>query len=264
MLTVYVQGIGMVGPGLDGWQQGRPVLAGEFRYTRSDYVPPLPPLLPAAERRRTSITVRLAMRAAQEALAQHGTANGDLAAVFASADGDTEVLHQLCSALAQPEKAVSPTCFHNSVHNAPSGYWSIATGSHAGSDSVACHDQTFAAGLLDAASQVAVEGHPALLSAYDMAMPQPLYAVRPLGASFAAALLLDARPSAGSLARLDIELDFAEAEESTLADQELEALRRANPAARCLPLLAAIAHGRGGEVVLQYLGGSCVRVRVDR
>lgn len=264
MLTVYVNGIGLSGPGLDGWRQGRAVLAGELPYTPRDYAPPAPTLLPAAERRRTSITARLAMHAAQEAVAQDRTAHGDVAAVFASADGDTEVLHQLCSALAQPERMVSPTCFHNSVHNAPSGYWSIATGSHAGSDSVACHDQTFAAGLLDAVSHVAVEGHPALLSVYDMAMPRPLYAVRPLGAPFTAALLMDARPSDASLARLDIELDFAEAQESTLPDPALEALRHANPAARCLPLLAAIARDGSSEVILQYLGGSCVRVRIDR
>ena len=47
-----------------------------------------------------------------------------------------------------PNGTISPTQFHNSVHNAAAGYWHIAAGSAAPSLSVGGHDGAFAAGLL--------------------------------------------------------------------------------------------------------------------
>jgi hypothetical protein len=45
-------------------------------------------------------------------------------------------------------------------------------------------------------------------------------------------------------------------------DPRLETLRASNPAARSLPLLAALAGGESGEVVLPYLEDSHLSVRV--
>lgn len=264
MLTLHVAGVGVLGPGFDGWAQGRAVLAGQLPYAIGDTPEPRAPLVAATERRRTSYTTRLAMHVAQQALEQSGLPGDELATVFASSDGDTAILHQLCSALALPEKAVSPTAFHNSVHNAPAGYWSIATGSHASSNSLSCCDATFVTGLLDAACQATVEHRPVLLNVYDMKMPQPLHDVRPIDASFATALVLLPERAPGSLTRLDIELQPAdESPESVLDQPALEGLRHANPAARALPLLAALARARAGEVVLAYVDGNSVRVKVS-
>src|SRR5690606_40428753 len=69
------------------------------------------------------------------------------AAVFASSGGDYPIIDQICKALCEPERLVSPTQFHNSVHNSAAGYWSIATGSRAPSTSISAFDDTFAAGL---------------------------------------------------------------------------------------------------------------------
>ena len=57
-----------------------------------------------------------------------GIAAPDAAVVFASGDADGENLHHILESLATPEHEVSPTRFHNSVHNAAAGYWNIATG----------------------------------------------------------------------------------------------------------------------------------------
>ena len=66
-----------------------------------------------------------------------------------SSDGDGEIVHRLCTALASPAAEVSPTDFHNSVHNAATGYWSIGAHSSAPSTALCAYDGSFAAGLLE-------------------------------------------------------------------------------------------------------------------
>ena len=72
--------------------------------------------------------------------------------VFASSGGDSEVLDKICTALTLPDRPVSPTQFHHSVHNTPAGYWSIATGCTQPSLSLSAYDSSFSAGLLEAAA----------------------------------------------------------------------------------------------------------------
>ena len=48
-------------------------------------------------------------------------------AMIAKAVLNGQVIHEICEALATDEREVSPTRFHNSVHNASAGYWGIAT-----------------------------------------------------------------------------------------------------------------------------------------
>ena len=63
---------------------------------------------------------------------------------------------------------LSPTKFHNSVHNAAAGYWSIGTGSYAPYTAISAYRYTFAAGLLETLAQVVSEGRPILLVAFDI------------------------------------------------------------------------------------------------
>ena len=51
-ITVFVEGIGLLGPGISDWPLGRQYLAGELPYQSTRSVLPLPMALPAAERRR--------------------------------------------------------------------------------------------------------------------------------------------------------------------------------------------------------------------
>ncbi|MBA2409032.1 MAG: beta-ketoacyl synthase chain length factor [Gammaproteobacteria bacterium] len=182
-------------------------------------------------------------------------------AVFASSGGDSEIINSICTALARPQRAVSPTQFHNSVHNSPAGYWAIATLCHSSSVSLSAYDGSFAAGLLEAVTTALVEGGPVLLVAYDYPPPEPLSQVRGFCAPFAAAMLIDARPGPRAMASFDIALARGEREDR-MRDKELESLRTGNPAARALPLLEAIARQEARRVVLPYLPDTRLAVEV--
>ena len=251
-MRIFVEGVGLLGPGLNGWQASRAPLAGGASYAAAPTVIAASDLLPAAERRRTGIPVKLALAAGSEAFRNAGRDAAQTATVFTSSGGDSENVHQICATLASPEREVSPTRFHNSVHNAAAGYWSIATGSHAASTSLCCHDASFAAGLLEAATQVAVERQAVALIAYDQPYPEPLNAVRPIPASFGVALVLTPQATSGALAALDITFEPRRASPTPMADPGLEAIRAGVPAARSLPLLAALARGAPAQVVVEY------------
>jgi len=154
-----------------------------------------------------------------------------------------------------------PTRFHNSVHNAPAGYWGIATGATAAANSLCAHDASFAAGLLEALCQVAVEHTAVLLIAYDASYPEPMRSVRPIPDAFGVALLLAPDASTRSLARLGLTLSEAPADR--MADPALERLRTSIPAARSLPLLAQLARAAEGSVLIDYLDGARVALQVS-
>jgi hypothetical protein len=260
-MRVCVDGVGVLGPGLEGWPAARGVLRGEARYAMTEMTLPSADLLPAAERRRCGRSVRLALHVGLEAARASGARVETLPTVFTSSSGDGEVTHHLCSALARPERDVSPTRFHNSVHNAPAGYWSIATESREPSTSLCAYHGSFAAGLLDAGLQAAAEARPVLLVAYDSPYPPPLDVVHPMIAPFAVAFVLAPAPNARSLGSLAVEIIGA-APETPLADEALERLRRGVAAARGLPLLAALARGEPSRVDLPYLPETSLAVEV--
>ena len=135
-MRVCVEGVGLLGPGLCGWQTSRAVLAGSTPYVFAPTVLTASALLPAAERRRTGAPVKLALAVGHEAFTNAGRDAATTATVFTSSGGDGENVHQICETLASTDREVSPTRFHNSVHNAAAGYWGIATGSREASTSL--------------------------------------------------------------------------------------------------------------------------------
>jgi hypothetical protein len=216
------------------------VLTGESAFAPAPVQRPAVNLLPPAERRRAAPNVAWALAVAQEAMA--GLDAGAYAVVFTSSDGDGEIVHRLCTALATPAAAVSPTDFHNSVHNAATGYWSIGAHSPAPSTAICAYDDSFAAGLLEAAAQIAIEKRPVLLIAVDLPYPAPLAPHRPVRHGLAAALALE--PGNG----LEISIAEASATPSPLLEFE------GNAAAACLPLLAALARPGDATVRLPLAG----------
>ncbi len=257
-LTVHVQGIGVYGPGLTGWAQASEVLNGRSTYTPAPIQLPAPEALPAAERRRAGTTIRLAFAVGFEAIRQAGADASTLRSVFSSSGGDCDNCHAILETLASSDRAVSPTRFHNSVHNAPSGYWSIATACRATTTSLCAYDGSFAGGLLEAATQVRSAQEPCLLLTYDTPYPGPLGALRRISQPFGLALLLAPTPSPGTLATLDLTLGPQTPQ--GMDDAALDALRLGAPAARSLPLLQGIARGKGGNVTLEYLEGMSLDV----
>jgi hypothetical protein len=260
-LRVYVDGIGVLGPGMSNWPQAAEALLGSQPYRSAAAVLPVPAILPAAERRRSGRVVKLALTVALEATAQAGADPATLVSVFSSSGGDGHNCHEICLALSLAGREISPTRFANSVHNAAAGYWSIATGAVAESNVLCAFDASFAAGLLEALAQVAVDGEPVLMVAYDTEYPQPLHAKRPMPDAFGVALVLRAERGPRSLARLDAALTTDAFDR--LQDPSLEELRGAIPAARCLPLLALLATRKPGHTTLEYLDVLRMSVRVE-
>ena len=264
MIDVALAAIGLIGPGLADWPRGAALLRAAARWMPAPTVVPVPARLPATERRRAGAIVRIAIAAADEAVTGAAADAATMATVFASSTGDALNCHLLCEALATPERLVSPTRFTNSVHNAPAGYWHIATHCTAASTSLAAFDASFGAGLLEAAVQCAHAGQPVLFVAADTPYPEPLHALRPLADSFAAAFVLvpagqhtPPAPSAAAapppLARL--RLAPTDDAPTRCAHEGLEQLRRTIAAAHSLPLLVRLAEGGRGRVVVEAADG---------
>ena len=262
MMRVFVDGIGLIAPGLNGWAASAAILAGNVSYVAGPLIIPTLEILPPAERRRTPIVVKLAIAAGCEALANAGQPAAETASVFTSSGGDGDVIHQICDTLTQPEREVSPTRFHNSVHNAPAGYWGIATGAHEPSTSLCAFDASFAAGLIEAATQVGVGRRKVLLVAYDAPYPEPLNGVRHISAGFGIAMLLSAKESAKSLSALEISFASNAILITKLTQADLENFRASIPAARALPLLASIAKREAATVITAYLGDNSLQTSV--
>ncbi|CAG4883458.1 3-oxoacyl-(acyl-carrier-protein) synthase [Georgfuchsia toluolica] len=205
-MRIFVEAVGVLAPGLKNWDSARPVLAGEQAFVAAPLELVTPACLPPAERRRSSANVRLAIATAEQALNRTPLAPQDMAMVFSSAEASGVITHQLCEVLAD-SREVSPTLFHNSVHNAPSGYYSIAMKAKLAASSV-CHSQwSFAAGLLNAAAQALADNVPVLYVCYDSPMPPPLYDVMPVQEATAIALVLTPTATSRSMAGWEITLD---------------------------------------------------------
>ena len=264
-LEIGVVGIGLVGPGLASWRDSRAILRGDAAWHEVPTVLAPPSRLPPAERRRAGPSIRLAMAVADEAVAASGLDPSQLATVFAASGGEGSNCHALCESLASPDRPVSPTRFTNSVQNAPAGYWHIAVASRASSTSLSAYDASFAAGLLEAAVQVATRAEPVLLVASDVPYPEPLHRLRPLPHPVGVALVL--APSATrsvATARLGIAFEaLGEEDAGRCRDPGLETLRTAVPAARALPLLEAIARGERTTSRLRCADGTGLRVDVE-
>lgn len=259
-LVAYVSGIGVKGPGFSDWPEAEAVLSHVRPYVRADTALPAPESLPSTERRRAGRVVKLALAVGLEAVRRASSDLVRLPAVFASSSGDGDNCNEICQTLASANRELSPTRFHNSVHNASAGYWSIAAGAQVASTTICAYDASFAAGLLETLVQVTIARVDTALIAYDLDYPPPLYAVRPIPAPFGVALILQPNPGSFAFARLSARIDTAAPDR--LADPELEALRSSIPAARGLVLLEAIARRKPTTVCIDYLTPETLRIEV--
>lgn len=250
-LSAWIDSVGVVGPGLPDWPRTAAILAGATAFEPTPPVLTLPAILPPAERRRTGVAVKVALICGHEAASRASRPVTSMVSVFASSGGDGDNCHAICEALASDDRLISPTRFHNSVHNAPAGYWSIAMATRAASTSLCAHDASFAAGLLEALTEIASRPEAVILVAYDAPYPEPLRSARAIPWPFGIALVLT--PTAGPTTLGRIEAHLAEAPATESADPGLERLRTTIPTARGLPLLAALAGHEAGTVALDYL-----------
>jgi hypothetical protein len=216
---------------------------------------PQPAILPPNERRRAPDTVAIALEVAQAACVNAGRDPARLPAVFASTYGDLAITDYMCGTLARAPLTLSPTRFHNSVHNAAAGYWSIATGCRQPYCALGAGAYTFAAGLFAAALQVCADHTDVLFVAYDIEARGPLARIAHSRGILGVALVLSAAPAG---AALGLQLGVTE----TAAPQD-QAAAPANAMAAALPLVAALER-KIAAVLCLPLGPDCaleVRVR---
>ena len=257
MTGCYIIGASVFGPGLASWQAARPVFRGEAALTDDVKPPPAPALLAPNERRRAGVPARLAFAVCEEATRMSGIAAASMAGVFASANGEGSVVHGLLENLAGADRQLSPTAFHNSVHNAVAGYWTIGAGSLQPMTCIACQDWSFAAGLMQAYASCLVPAQAVLFCAYDAPVPHPLGAGRPVCAPFAAAFVLAPEPAGQALGRLTVrfEADAASHDGALPRAPALQALAGCSAAARSLRLLEALAAGTADMFALPLPDG---------
>lgn len=188
-LHARINGIAYWSPGLDSWPAAR-------AYATSGQLPaeasrrPSPQLLAPNERRRAPDTVAVALEVAQAACAAAGMDPTRLPSVFASCHGELSITDYMCRTLAEDPASLSPTRFHNSVHNAAAGYWTIGAGAHTPATAISAGPWSFAQGLLEAMVQLR-DGAPAvLLVSYDGAATGPLATQAPSTGLLGTALVL--------------------------------------------------------------------------
>jgi Beta-ketoacyl synthase, N-terminal domain len=242
--SVCIDGIAWWSPALPGWQHAATALRGD---TSPETVPsinrPSPTLLAPNERRRAPDTVLLALEVAAAAAAQSGHDLATLASVFTSAHGDLPTTHALCTSLAADPSLLSPTRFHHSVHNAASGYWAIAAKSRAPSTALSAYTHSYAAGLLEAASQCVAENRPVLLVAYDTQACGALASVNRSQGLLAVALVLSPQPGPASQWVLRWGLQTTPSAAPPLHSAAAQALAH-NAMADALPFFEALAAKR--------------------
>jgi len=244
--TLFIDGIAFWAPTLPGWAAARAAFRGEAEPLATPAKRPSPEVLAPAERRRAPDTVALALEVAAAAVRESGLDAATLPSIFTSAHGDLAINDYMCSTLASEPTLISPTKFHNSVHNAAAGYWTIATGCREASSALTAFDASFAAGLLEAASQCSADDRAVLLVAFDVEASGALASVAASVGLLACALVLAPSAGANSIVAIDWEL----ARERVAAPAPRSAAARSlagNAMSGALPLLEAIATAdRGG------------------
>lgn len=254
--SVYINTLSLAAPGLVGLEQAMPVLKGKTQWQSSEFPKLVPQLLPANERRRTTSYIKLALHVADEA----NIPGKALPAVFASSNGDFYITHHICNTLTMDSKHISPTQFHNSVHNAPAGYWAIAAKSPAASTSISTGDSTFSSGLLEAVTQVLSQKEDVLYVAYDYPAIAPLDKFSNITEAFATAFVLSLNKTKNSFASIKLALDNKG--KSNCSNTSLNALQNSNPIAESLPLLEALCLKQAMTLYLPHLNNSTLRVDV--
>lgn len=259
-LIVHVEGIGWWSPGLADWNAAAHALR-EDRLPEPCAARPSATILPPNERRRAPEPVLLACDVSAQACTMAARNPAELPCVFASAHGDIAITDDLCTTLAHEPLQLSPTRFHNSVHNAAVGYWTMAAHCHAASSAISAWHGSFAAGLLEAAIQSHTEQTPVLFAAYDNALRGPLVDFIPGSISFGVALIVNAQRTVQSIAELHLR-HVAHGAHPSESPAPWTTLAHATPIAASLPLFIALARRQQTHITLRNGAASALTIEV--
>lgn len=260
--TLYLEGFSLWTPRMPGWDIARGVIRGERDAEQQPARRPSTTLLPPTERRRIPDTVAIALEVAAKACEMSKRDPSQLPSVFASGHGDTPISDYMCSTLASTPSLISPTKFHNSVHNAAAGYWTIAVRSLAPYTALSAHENTFAAGLLEAAMQAACDETPVLFVAYDIEAVGPLAAMSRCSGLFGMGLVISPAASESSV---PMQLRVRSAEPNsplppTRARTRAADLVAGNALASGFPFAEILGSDEHGEVLLALSDGCALEI----
>lgn len=239
MKSVFINSVGVIGPGIDNWPHCKKILADDEPNIISELPKLSLSILPPNERRRTTKMIKLALHVAKEAITNAGVSATNVSSVFASSNSDLAIVDRICSDLLLPDHPVSPIQFHNSVHNAPAGYWGIGTGSRCPSTSLSAGLYSAMAGLIEASTLALIENETVVLIIYDCPVDGLLKDITRVNLPFACAMVLTAQQTATSFARIQL-LGSTDAPCSKLKNDALGSLCSDNAAANTLLLLESI------------------------
>jgi hypothetical protein len=263
-LSFQLHAAGVMAPGLASLADLRLACRGEQPIAPTPLVLPAPAQLPAAERRRASQAVRLTLACVAQALEASPFDPRELRSVFATDEGTGEVCQQMLEALATTRQ-LSPMLFTNSVHNAPSGYFSIGWRNQQPATVVSLGLESFACGLLCAVTDALASGKPVLLAVADPAMTSPLDEVLPIVQGTAAAFVItagDADTSAPALGRFRMALQPAGEAPASPLPAWLPAAWSSNSSARALAGLGLLEQAAGSSARFS-LGGQTLALWRD-
>ena len=241
-----IAGIGAYGTGFRNWAQLSDLLTGKSVVEADMDANPRPEIIPANERRRAPLIVRLAVESSWQAAQQAQMDPASLSCVFVSGLGDTELGDYCCRELAKSSPQLSPTKFHNSVHNAPAGYWTISTGCMKAASTIAGFQRSVGLTLLEALTQCAVDKEPLLVTFVDtpVALVQRDMLINDLSFAFSMVLLPDDALENSVGLRASITPNSDESTQSQVTHelpQALQVLYHKNPSAHVLILARQLA-----------------------
>ena len=244
-LVVELRGIGVWTPGYAdaaAWSQRH--VPGDSPDPRVEA--PRAELLPPMLRRRTSLLTRMAAEVAHQAIVAGKVDPHTVPIIYGSVYGEIRTTVDILAAMLDPAAPMSPTRFHNSVHNTAAGYVSIATQNRSGNAALTAGAATVAMGLLECVGLVVQTGGPCVLVVAEEALPEPLAAGRtwaPLAAAFALAPVGGPEDRSHRTCRLDQGV-------GDVATAGLPAALAANPCSAALALVDAYLRPEAGVMAV--------------
>ena len=244
-LCAKIVAIGAWGQEFRNWQDLQNLLA-DKEWQDDGSKGPKPEIIPANERRRAPLPVRLAVESSWQATLESNFKAENLSCVFVSALGDTQLTDYMCRVLAGDTKQLSPTKFHNSVHNAAAGYWTISTGCMKAANSVAGYEESVSLTLLEAIAQINIEQQPTLLTFYDAPVSKVLQDLLKNEYPFAVSMIIVPEQANCSGQKISLTVQNTENNWPKLESKNkmLRDIYESTPTARILSLLEKYAQGQ--------------------
>ena len=200
-------------------------------------------LLEGNLRRRAPALSRMSVEVFEQAATRAGCDAALTPSVWATAHGEHATALRLLKMMPRGEGKLSPTHFHNSVHNTPSGYASIATGNVCSSTTLTGGAELVMSALLEAWCRLATRGGDVLLVLADEQLQTP-FESPDMTAPLALSLCLSAQPAGASAVLSGLRRD-------AVSPNKAQAPFGPLYVSAALPLIEQIVGRRPGTVALE-------------